>query len=551
MKFVAIRGYSLLVLLLFCLWGNHAVYALNASIGPDGCNAQAVHMLGYTGHGVGVGVITQEHCLVTHEAFFEKDAQGNPTGSSYAHYYDSTGDVLYPYEPYWHDTAMAGIVASRGGYLYPNEIGVAPGAAIYNVKVTKQVSATDPNRLISSYWIEDGLDHLISNGCRIAVTGIQVSGTADGSSQYSMIYDYYAYTNDIILINAAGNGTTSITIFGDAFNGLTTAGLVTTTPNIYRRVGSVSNPGPTADGRRKPDIAAPAQNLWVPTSSSDTAWTTVGWNGETSWAGPHAAGVAALLVQYANQSTETDDSKSEVIKAVIVNSAFPNIQDKSNVLTTGQLWHPQRGYGRIDAMRALQTLNQPKVATGTSVTQSAGWAYRIVTQKKQNDYYQIYGTKNSRLTLTLTWHRKINKLFSSYSEESTPFNLNLSISEPNGTIIASEADGLNNLRRADILLPVDGFYQVLVANSTDIRNRDYALAFEILPPLMGDFDINYIVDVPDLAVMTSYWLEWGCNDTDALCRPFDIAVNGQIDLQDIAALSTNWLTMDMRYYPVP
>jgi hypothetical protein len=549
MKFTTGRGYCILIFLFFYVWGNHDIFALNASIGPDGCNAQAVHTLGYTGQGVRVGVISQAHCLITHEAFFDKDMLGNPTGSSYAYYYDPTGDTLSPYEPYWHDTAMAGIIASRGGFLYPSEIGVAPGAEIYSIKITKRASVTDPNRQVSSSWVEDGLDYLVSNNCRIAVTGIQLSGTADGSSQYSLIYDYYAYNNDMILINAAGNNATSITIFGDAFNGITTGGLVTTDPNVYRRVGSASNPGPTTDGRRKPEIAAPAQNLRTPTSSSDTAWGIVGTTGgETSYSGPHAAGVAALLVQYANQSTETDDGKSEVIKAVIVNSAFPNVQDKSNVLTTGQLWHPQRGYGRIDALRALQLLSQPKVTYSIDITQAAGWAYTTIGRNLTH-IYQIYGTQNSRLAITLTWHRLVtkNSFTGIYSDESSPFNLNLSIVDPNGNLIISDSGTLDNLRRADILLPIDGVYQVQIANTTNIRNRDYAMAFEVLPPLAGDFDVDYTVSVSDLSMLTGYWLELGCLDAGTLCHPFDLVADDQINFQDITALSANWLSVDMRY----
>jgi hypothetical protein len=564
MKFTTGRGYCLSVFLFFCIWGNQCVFALNASIGPDGCNAQAVHTLGYTGQGVevgvGVGVITLEHCLVTHEAFFDKDALGNPIGSSHAHYYDPTEDTLYPdgYEPYWHDTSMAGIIASRGGYLYPTEIGVAPDSEIYSIKVTKRVSATDPNRLISTSWIEDGLDHLISNQSQIAVTGFQLSGTADGGSQYSLLYDYYAYTNDLIFINAAGNDATGITIFGDAFNGITTAGLITTDPNVYRRVGSASNPGPTADNRRKPEIASPAQNLWVPTSSSNMAWKTEGTTrGETSWAGPHAAGVAALLIQYATESDEDSDSKSEVIKAVMVNSVFPNIQDETNTLTTGQLWHPQRGYGRIDALRALQLLSQPKVTTNIDIIQSAGWAYTTIGGN-QTHTYQIYAAKNSRLAITSTWHRLVTRNYSYpqqryiYSAETPPFNLNLSIVDPNGILIASDSGTLDNLRRADILLPIEGIYQVQIANTTTKNGRDYAMAFEILPPLAGDFyAADYIVDTSDLTLLTGHWLEQGCLDTGALCHSFDLVPNGQIDLQDIAILATNWLSKDMRYYPQP
>jgi hypothetical protein len=547
--------YYFLIPFVVCVLSHPDVFALTASIGPNGCNAQAVHALGITGQGVGVGVISQAHCRVSHEAFFDKDSQGNPTGTSHAHWFDATSDTVSPYEPFWHDTAMAGIVGSRGGKNYPAEIGVAPGAEIYSVKITKPISATDPNRVISIQWIEAGLDELVSRQCRIAVTGVQFpisSLTPDGNSQYSLVYDYYANTDDMIFINAAGNDASSITVFGDGYNGITTAGLITTETNVYRQVGKASNPGPTVDSRRKPEIAAPAQNLLVPYSSSDTTWTTVGTaRGETSWAGPHAAGVAALLVEYANGSEETDDGKSVVIKAAMVNTTFPNIRSKTGVETTGQLWHAQRGYGRVDALRAYHVLSQPKVAAEPNIIQSAGWAYETIGDNQQHTY-RIYGYKNERLTLTLTWHRAVTKSDSTYSDESSPkLNLDLSIYDPNGNSVFSETGAPNNLRKADVLLPANGFYEVRVANTTNKTGRYYGLAFELLEPLEGDFNTDYVVDTSDLTAMALYWLADDCTGTEQACYWLDLTADGKIDLADMAILSTDWLTTDPRYYTAP
>jgi hypothetical protein len=547
-------GHYFLIPLVFCALCNQSVFALTASIGPNGCNAQAVHTLGFTGQGVGVGVISLEHCRVSHEAFFDKDAQGNPVGSSHAHWFDATEDTLSPYEPFWHDTAMAGIVGSRGGKSYPEEIGVAPDAEVYSIKITKRVSATDPNRLISSEWIQTGLDELYNQGCRVVVTGIQLSSfTADGSSQYSLIYDYYANTYDMIFINAAGNDASKVTVFGDGFNGITTAGLITTETDVYRQVGTASNPGPTVDSRRKPEIAAPAKNLRVPVASSDTAWSIQGTTrGETSWAGPHAAGVAALLVEYANGSiAETDDGHSEVIKAAMVNTTFPNIRSRIGVETIGEVWHSHRGYGRVDALRAYNVLSQPKVATEPNIIQSAGWTYQNIAAYQQ-DTYRIYGYKNERLALTMTWHRAVTKSGPSYSDETSPkLNLDLSIFNPQGAVIFSESGEPDNLRKADILLPMDGFYEVRVTNTTSKTGRDYAMAFELLEPLEGDFNTDYIVDTSDLILLAGYWLAEGCTGTEQACYWLDLTADGKIDLADMAIFSADWLTTDPRYYTAP
>jgi hypothetical protein len=543
------------------------VLALTASIGPDGCNARALHLMDppLTGQGVTVGVFTQKHGLIDHEAFKNKDSQGYPTGDSYAAWFDAAGESFYepditdPSMP-GHDTSMCGIVASRGGRLYPAEIGVAPGCKILSVRISKPVSDTDPTRQISVSWIKSGLDELLSQGGRVVVTGVQLPSSviADGSSPFSLVYDFYAYNNDMIFINAAGNDATSITVFGDGFNGITTGGLIMPETGIYRKVGTASNPGPTTDGRRKPEIMAPAQNLQLPTSSSTTAWTNRGTTrGETSWAGPHAAGVAALLLQYANSTTTiSDDNKSAVIKAVMVNSTFPNIKTETGQVTTGQIWHAQRGYGRVDALRAYQTLSQPKVAKNVNILQSAGWTYQYIGQDNQSDTYHILGTKNQRLLLTMTWHRAVRRIGPSnstnYEDEAMPkFNLDMRVYDPQDNLVFDDIGAPDNLRKADIRLYADGYYKVELSSNQFATGRYYAMAFELLNPLEGDFNTDSIVDTSDLITLAGSWLAGNCEDSGQPCYWLDLLADGRIDFQDMAILSADWLTIDPRYYPVP
>jgi hypothetical protein len=499
-----------------------------------------------TGQGVLVGIFSRDLARVTHEAFYDKDGQGYPTGDSYVTYFDATGESAYNDISY-HDTAMAGIAGSRGGRLYPAEIGVAPDCSLLSVRMVNASSQ------INVSYIEDGLDELLARGGRVVVTGIQLVTEID---QFSLVYDYYAWTYpDLVFITAAGNDYSTITVFGDSYNSITTGGLIMPETGVYRQVGTASNPGPTTDGRRKPDITAPAQTLRVPVETSDTAWTIHGTTrGETSWAGPHAAGVAALLIQYANTTADTSDNKSAVIKAVMVNSTFPNIKDKSGQITTDQTWNAHRGYGRVDALRAYHELSSPIVSPGISIPQSqtTGWSYQKM--KSSPHTYYIYGHKNQRLLLTVTWHRKVSKSLTNgdYSTESLPFNMNMSIYDPQGTEVFSDADTPDNLRKADILLPTDGYYQVRVTNSSSRTDgRYYAMAFELLEPLEGDFNTDSIVDTDDMTALANSWLANNCMDSGQPCYWLDLFADGQIDFQDMTILSTDWLTIDPRYYPVP
>lgn len=502
-----------------------SAFALSNSTGPNGCNAQAVHALGYTGQGVKIGLVSQAHTLYTHEAF-----------AGAASWYDATDQNIY--EPRWHDTSLAGMACSRGGALYPNDKGVAPSSELISVRVTRpDPTLEEPNRRAFDFgWVEDALSYLKNQNARVVVTGIQLGGTADGTSEFSRLYDYYAYQYDMVFAVAAGNTmsgpATQVTVFGDIYNGITTAGLILESSDWYNQVGVWSNLGTTADDRRKPEVSGPSQSQWVPTVPNNNSWKLEGVypRGETSWAVPHTAGVAAVLLSYADTTTEPDDGKSEVIKAVMVNSTFPNIDSRTGSWTdpANATWHPERGYGRLDALRAYQTLAAGKVIPGT-LTQPKGWAYQSFKEKNNVDErYYIPGLKNQRLLATLTWHRKVSSIY----QAENSLNIGLSIYNPQGQQIINLSGGKDNLRKADILLEEDRVYEIRISKSNIFLGsptlRYYALAFELLDPLEGDWNTDYKVDLGDLTLLWDCWLD-GCS------------------LDAFELLSTHWLAIDARY----
>jgi len=525
-------GIFAIAILAFCPGlSTCTVLGLAESMGPDGSNAQDVHALGYEGQGVNVGLISQHNARADHEAF-----QGHVTNS------DHSGDGILASD---HDTAMAGIVASRGGTSFPNDIGIAPQSDIYSARVVDDLSQ------ISELYLKNALDDLVNTeSCRVIVTGIQmVSLAANGVSAWTKIYDYYAYEFDVIFANAAGNYETEISVFGDAYNGITTGGLRFTDTDVYGRVGAGSNSGPTVDGRDKPDVVCPSQSQTVPYASSNTAWSTVGnTNGQTSWSVPHTAGVAALLLSYADSTLlEDDDDRSEVIKAVIVNSALPNIDDKDGNPTTMETFNEDRGYGRIDALKAYDTLSAGRINEGETTTKQMGWAYETQfdsgAPSDLSDSYFITGKKDQRLVLTVTWHRRITrsgKFIFTYDIADDQFDINLTVS---GGVVVSEPDILNNLEKRDVLLPSDGVYEITLTKSNGAISSDgYALAFELVDPIPGDFDLNYVVDVADFANVSTQWLMTGPG------LEADLFVDGIIDISDLGVFVDNWLSYDPAYY---
>ncbi len=533
-------------------------YPLAQSAGPEGCNVRAVHDLELTGRDVSIGIISVRHCRYTHEAFYDKDADGNPTGDSHAHWHDPTEDPVSPYEPFWHDTTMAGIAAGRGGKKYPDYLGMAPDADIYSVKISRQKSASDPNREYSFYWFQKALDYLLDQDCRIVVTGMQFPVSYDNSYPFTLLYDYYAYTHDMIFANAAGNDEDSITIFGTAFNGLTTAGLVTTDPDVYRQVGSRSNPGFTEDDRRKPDICAPAKDLWVPTASGNTAWKNEGYNGETSWSGPHAAGVAALLVSFADNSPEPDDGRGPVIRAVMVNSAFPNIRDRDGNLTTGQVWDPCRGYGRVDALRTLNLLSGPKMDLDIPADPNVGWAHNQLRAKRTHTYQIRDIPIHSRLVVTLTWNRRVLWIDNVYNKKIDPgeltatlADLDLQVYDPDEQPLFSSLSAIDNLEKIDLRLTAGGNYRIAVINKSANQSADYALAFEVIEPIPGDFNGDAVVDSKDFARLSSRLFEILCPESEPWLSRLDLNGDGIINFYDFEEFANCWLNKDDRYCLLP
>jgi subtilisin family serine protease len=126
-------------------------------------------------------------------------------------------------------------------------------------------------------------------------------------------------------------------------------------------ISTFSSPGPTRDGRLKPDLLAPGQEIVstysadAPPASENSIFTAPEGNPEnvfilrdakhalahgTSMAAPHVAGVAALLLQ---ANSQLDAAQ---MKQILISSARYD-------LATGAVPNYLAGYGKIDALAAV------------------------------------------------------------------------------------------------------------------------------------------------------------------------------------------------------
>ncbi|MBN1787383.1 MAG: S8 family serine peptidase [Sedimentisphaerales bacterium] len=521
----------LLLVLLFCT----SVYALHGSTAADGSNCQALHDINITGAGINIGLIAVRNVRDTHQAF-------NDSNGPHVFNYDySTSGVNYMGGLITgHDTWVAGIIASRGWTGYLDSIGTAPGCDLYSARVVNDACN------ISMSYVENALEALINTyGCKVIVTAVALAGEADGSSDYSLMYDYFANTGDVIFALASGNNASHPYIFGDIYNGITTAALIDEPNDFYIRIGNMSATGPTVDGRNKPDISCPGSSQTTTSVWSDVAYYNTIKDGATSFAVPQTGGIAALLLEYANQSPALNDGYSEVIRAVIVNSTFPNILDKNGNFTdpANQTWHPHRGYGRIDAYRAYLTLSADQLVAGNSTDAVRGWAYDVLGDSQVHTYL-VNAQRRERLVMTVAWNREVTRQWQAqswkyYDESGTKFNIDITVTDPCGTEVYWETDALNNLTKMDILLELAGEYEITLTNTTS-KTRDYGMVFERLGPLTCDFNVDYIVDWLDLGQLASDWLS-AAGDTD-------VVPDGVINAIDYTVFVENWLKTDEQYY---
>ena len=226
----------------------------------------------------------------------------------------------------------------------------------------------------------------------------QGKGNPAPYNQTAVDVDTFTWNNeDHLVLGSAGNTGEEQGAPGTAKNAIC-CGAAQADPNEMN-LGD-GNPGPTLDGRRKPDLVSPGCNL---TSANDgTACGTTTWGGAcaTSWATPTAAGAAALVRQYFCEGwypTGTQEAhhsfvpSGALIKAVLLNGTLD---------MTGVAGYPNNteGWGllRLEDVLAF--------SGGTLSTRV--WDYRNadgLTTGQQHEHHVDVASNMQRLKVTLVW----------------------------------------------------------------------------------------------------------------------------------------------------
>ena len=354
-------------------------------------------------------------------------------------------DSTDPDDLYGHGTHCAGIVASEDSTYE----GVARGMdALINAKAGWR--GTDGRGHMYTSDRMEAIDWAIQHCSADAdVISYSFGGSpgAHGDTGSCHYMDAIVFGLNVPIAVSAGNDGSSSTTVGDpgsAYN-VITVGAIDDKNTLSRSddsIASYSSRGPTGDGRLKPDITAPGDDIM----SCNYDWE--GWLGlnpdfvsksGTSMAAPHIAGSILLILDY--KGTQWD---AKAIKALLLNTA----EDKGS---TGP--DNSYGYGYVYLWDAYYYRDD--VHTGS------------LEDKPEGDVEKFYkGPAYSRDTATMVWNRHVI-----YNDADYPTQyLDLSdldlwmYNEANNNEIDSSTSTVNNVEQVES----DAYY-----SSTIIKIEPY------------------------------------------------------------------------------
>jgi hypothetical protein len=252
-------------------------------------------------------------------------------------------------------------------------------------------------------------------------------GTHDAA--VDLYYDNYVAQHHTIIITSAGNSGTILSP-ADCYNGI---GVAAYGPSNE----TASATGPSADGRCKPDITAPAE--------------------ETSFSAPLVSGAAAVLLQAGGRegidATAARDPRT--VKALLLNGA---VKPAGWTHTDSAPLDPNYGAGILNVFNSYTDLaagrhapaarvassspGHPAMTTGNAAPFPQGWDYRGIQNGATTEavnHYLIATTGTGALVSTLVWDKGYNA--------SAINNLGLFLYDHTGALVASSTSAVDNVQQ--------------------------------------------------------------------------------------------------------
>jgi hypothetical protein len=336
---------------------------------------------------------------------------------------------------------------------------------------------------------------------------------SDSFSEINSNFDNYAAKYGVLFVNGAGNG-------GDVFSPASAYNCIAV--GVY---GAPSSTGPTADGRCKPDITAPAAY--------------------TSFSTPLVAGAAALLLEAAKEGAAGNFSSATntlLLKTLLLNGAVKP-PDWTNSI--GFPLDARYGAGILQVLNSYRQLRGGKQpfftstspfiggshfppATTTNNPIRRGWDYSTISstvvRDKVNHYFFDVTTGAGTsfvFSATLVWQKQ--------SGNSTINNLDLFLYDTsNNALMASSQSAANNAEHIYLPALPPGRYdlQVFKSGAGTTSSETYGLAYDFGPVQAPRFTSSVVAN--------------GQFQSQVFGEPGQkIVVQGTTDFQSWSALLTN------------
>ena len=286
---------------------------------------------------------------------------------------------------YGHGTHCASIAAGTGAASAGQYVGVAPGAALLNVKVLNN------NGEGLESWIISGIQWAVDNNANVLSMSFGSTDGGNGSDPLSTTVNWAVNQGAVCVVAAGNSGSEMYTVDAPGVAELAITVGASTKADV---IADFSSRGPTSDYRIKPDVVAPGVDIVAARASGTSMGTPVSQYytkaSGTSMATPHVAGAAALLL-------DAHSSWSPIrVKMALANYA----RDVGGSVL-------DQGTGRIDACKATNAS-----AVGNSNV-SLG---RVNLNTVSKQVFTIQNLANRTLSIALdakVWH--IN--------DGTPYNV--------------------------------------------------------------------------------------------------------------------------------
>ncbi|WP_024834679.1 S8 family serine peptidase [Ruminiclostridium josui] len=278
---------------------------------------------------------------------------------------DYVNNKTTPYDDNGHGSHCASIIAGTGEGNSSYK-GVAPGAALIGLKVLNASGSGSMSNVTAA------IDWAVTNKDKYNIKIISLSlGTdesSDGTDSTSVAINK-AFNAGIVPVVAAGNsgpGKATIGSPGAASKALTVGAFGDLGEKGFF-LANFSSRGLTADGRVKPDIAAPGYQITAAKANSTNKY--VAYSG-TSMATPFVAGTAALIFD--------------------ANPSLTASQAVNIITSTAQDWGPagqdlDYGFGRLDSYAAVKQAGN-FTGTGPAVPNHIYKADSLANSKSYDEY---------------------------------------------------------------------------------------------------------------------------------------------------------------------